>query len=48
MATEPQKPAPEIMPPVPEITPRPNLSEMPQDKDTPRKEAPERGSIETS
>jgi len=37
---EPKRQEPEIMPPVPEVEPRPEPAEIPPDKDAPEKNAP--------
>jgi hypothetical protein len=47
MAIEPKKPAPEIMPPAPDIQPEKRPEEIPQDIDAPQREAPEIGSNES-
>jgi hypothetical protein len=46
MAADPKRPAPEIMPPVPEVEPERRPEEIPQDKDAPQKDTPEKGSVE--
>jgi hypothetical protein len=38
---DPKKPAPEIMPPAPDVEPEQRPEEIPQDKDAPEKRAPE-------
>jgi hypothetical protein len=46
MNDEPKKHEPEIMPPVPDVEPQRGPVEVPQDKDTPERQAPERSGIE--
>jgi hypothetical protein len=42
MATEPKQPQPDIIPPVPSVAPGTDLPEIPQDKDAPEKQSPEK------
>jgi hypothetical protein len=42
MDTEPKVQEPEIMPPVPNVDPQRSPQEVPQDKDAPERQAPER------
>lgn len=41
----PQKTEPEIMPPLPDTEPQRSPEEVPQDKDAPQREIPERSGI---
>jgi hypothetical protein len=43
MDNEPKRQEPDIMPPVPMVEPRPDLPEIPPDKDVPEKKAPTKG-----
>ncbi len=42
LSADPKKNEPEIMPPVPNVEPGERPVEIPQDKDAPEKQAPER------
>jgi hypothetical protein len=46
MNDEPRKQEPEIMPPVPDVEPQRSPQEVPQDKDAPQRESPERSGVE--
>jgi hypothetical protein len=43
MDSEPKRPEPEIMPPVPNTEPRRSEPEIPADKDAPERESPTKG-----
>jgi hypothetical protein len=48
MAEQPKRQEPEIMPPKPNVEPQRSPTEIPQDKHTPERNAPARGTLITA